>query len=235
VTLPHPDNAGTPGAFGGQAPATRSPAPPSDLPPPANPPTPPNQRNAAGPSAPADDGPGAAATSSGVGAKTDAADGTSGGTAGTKKGIDLARAALLQARAHARDRHEQQRERRDGRRGLRRSGARPDDRDPQPLRRVMGRLIAERGWQTPAAVHGVIGRWTEIVGPGIAAHCTPEGFEDGRLVVRTDSDNYATHVRWLAPRLLARINQELGDGTVTFIEVRGPAGPSRRGRWSAGA
>ncbi|WP_436790558.1 DUF721 domain-containing protein [Yinghuangia sp. YIM S10712] len=151
-----------------------------------------------------------------------------------RKGVDLARAALLQARAQARNRYEKQKERRDGRRGLRRSGSGPDDRDPQPLRRVMGRMIAERGWQTPAAVHGVIGRWTEIVGPGIAAHCVPERFEDGRLVVRTDSDNYATHVRWLAPRLLARINQELGDGTVTFIEVRGPAGASRRGRWSAG-
>lgn len=166
---------------------------------------------------------------------TDPPDPGTGAKSDGKKGIDLARAALLQARAQARHRHEKQQERRDGRRGLRRSGSAPDDRDPQPLRRVMGRLIAERGWQTPAAVHGVIGRWTEIVGPGIAAHCAPEGFEDGRLVVRTDSDNYATHVRWLAPRLLARINQELGDGTVTFIEVRGPAGASRRGRWSAGS
>ncbi|WP_425528084.1 DUF721 domain-containing protein [Yinghuangia seranimata] len=142
----------------------------------------------------------------------------------------------MQARAQARNRYEKQQERRDGRRGLRRSGSGPDDRDPQPLRGVMGRLIAERGWQTPAAVHGVMGRWPEIVGPGIAAHCTPERFDEGRLVVRTDSDNYATHVRWLAPKLLARINQELGDGTVTYIEVRGPAGERRRGggRWSAG-
>lgn len=157
------------------------------------------------------------------------------GKGAEKKGIDLARAALMQARAQARSKHEKQQERRDGRRGLRRSGSGPDDRDPQPLRRVMGRMIAERGWQTPAAVHGVIGRWPEIVGPGIAAHCVPEKFEEGRLVVRTDSDNYATHVRWLAPKLLARINQELGDGTVTYIEVRGPAGERRRGRWSAGS
>ncbi|GAA4950652.1 DUF721 domain-containing protein [Yinghuangia aomiensis] len=167
--------------------------------------------------------------------------GTSGAPSGNqparqpeKKGIDLARAALMQARAQAKDRFDQQQERRDGRRGLRRSGSGPDDRDPQPLRRVMGRMIAERGWQTPAAVHGVMGRWSDIVGPGIAAHCVPERFEDGRLVVRADSDNYATQARWLAPQLLKRINQELGDGTVTYIEVRGPASERRRGRWSAG-
>jgi predicted nucleic acid-binding Zn ribbon protein len=175
-----------------------------------------------GQAGPPDDAPPSGVSSTGV-------DGTE------KKGIDLARAALMQARAQARNKHEKQQERRDGRRGLRRSGSGPDDRDPQPLRRVMGRMIAERGWQTPAAVHGVMGRWSDIVGPGIAAHCVPEKFEEGRLVVRTDSDNYATHVRWLAPKLLARINQELGDGTVTYIEVRGPAGESRRGRWSAGS
>ncbi|MGW0662444.1 DUF721 domain-containing protein [Streptodolium elevatio] len=193
-----------------------------------------------GQAGPSDDAPPSASLSTGASAGVSASSSTSASTPATadgveKKGIDLARAALMQARAQARSRHEQQQERRDGRRGLRRSGSGPDDRDPQPLRRVMGRMIAERGWQTPAAVHGVMGRWTDIVGPGIAAHCAPEKFEDGRLVVRTDSDNYATHVRWLAPKLLARINQELGDGTVTYIEVRGPAGERRRGRWSAGS
>src|SRR2546421_462343 len=45
----------------------------------------------------------------------------------------------------------------------RRSGARPDDRDPQPLGRSIQRLLAERGWETDAAVAGAMGRWSEIV------------------------------------------------------------------------
>lgn len=219
-----PSGAGSPGASGGaELPGQAGPS--DDAPPTAS--------LAAGASGGVS---GASSTGAAAGVSPSSSTGPAAGVDGVeKKGIDLARAALMQARAQARSRHEQQQERRDGRRGLRRSGSGPDDRDPQPLRRVMGRMIAERGWQTPAAVHGVMGRWSDIVGPGIAAHCVPEKFEDGRLVVRTDSDNYATHVRWLAPKLLARINQDLGDGTVTYIEVRGPAGERRRGRWSAGS
>ncbi|MET7298330.1 DciA family protein [Embleya sp. NPDC005575] len=149
------------------------------------------------------------------------------------RGIDLARAALTQARAQARTRQDLRQDQTQARRGLKRSGSGPDDRDPQPLRQIMGRLVTERGWQTPTAVHGVLQRWPEIVGPAMAANCRPERFEDGELVVRAESDNYATHVRWLAPKLLARLNQELGDGTVTFIRVVGPAQERRRGQWRA--
>lgn len=108
------------------------------------------------------------------------------------------------------------------------SGAHPDDRDPQLLDATLGRLVADQGWSTDVRVHGVIGRWGSLVGAEIAAHATPESFADGRLSVRTDSTAWATQLRLLAPTLLARLNAELGDGTVTFIEVRGPAAPSWR-------
>ncbi|MFE5327009.1 DUF721 domain-containing protein [Embleya sp. NPDC056575] len=155
------------------------------------------------------------------------------GAAEPTRGIDLARAALTQARAQARTRYDHRQDQDRARRGLKRSGSGPDDRDPQPLRQIMGRLVSERGWQTPAAVHGVLQRWPEIVGPALAANCRPERFEDGELVVRAESDNYATQLRWLAPKLLARLNQELGDGTVTYIRVLGPAQERRRGAWRA--
>ena len=155
------------------------------------------------------------------------------GAGSEPRGVDLARAALTQARAQARTRHDARQDQALARRGQKRSGSGPDDRDPQPLRQILGRLVSERGWQTPAAVHGVLQRWPELVGPAMAANCRPERFEDGELVVRAESDTYATHVRWLAPKLLARLNQELGDGTVTFIRVLGPAQERRRGRWRA--
>lgn len=113
------------------------------------------------------------------------------------------------------------------------SGAHPDDRDPQLLDATIGRLIAERGWSTDVRVHGVFTRWEAMVGDEVARHCLPEAFADGRLVVRTDSTAWATQVRLLAPTVVRRLNEELGDGTVTLIEVRGPTGPSwRRGRLS---
>ena len=43
-------------------------------------------------------------------------------------------------------------------------------------------------------MHGVFGRWAEIVGAEVAAHCEPESFADGRLKVRTDSTAWATQL-----------------------------------------
>ncbi|MFC6287013.1 DUF721 domain-containing protein [Nocardioides sp. GCM10027113] len=106
------------------------------------------------------------------------------------------------------------------------SGAFPDERDPQPLDITLGRVVDDRGWDLDLRVHGVFGRWAQLVGDDVAAHCTPESFDDGRLVVRTDSTAWATQLRLLAPTLVRRLNEELGHGTVALIEVLGPHGPT---------
>jgi predicted nucleic acid-binding Zn ribbon protein len=106
------------------------------------------------------------------------------------------------------------------------SGAHPDDRDPQLLDNTIGRLIAEQGWGTDVRVHGVFTRWEHLVGRDVAMHCTPEAYADGKLTVRTDSTAWATQMKLLAPTVVRRLNEELGEGTVTLIDVLGPTGPS---------
>ena len=113
------------------------------------------------------------------------------------------------------------------------SGAHPDDRDPQLLGNALDRLVGEQGWELELRVRGVFARWRELVGEHVADHCTPESFADGRLVVRTDATAWATELRMLAPTVVRRLNQELGDGTVTAIEVLGPHLPTwKKGRRS---
>jgi len=113
------------------------------------------------------------------------------------------------------------------------SGAHPDERDPKLLDDTIGRLIAEQGWGTDVRVHGVFSRWDVMVGREVAQHCTPEAFAEHRLVVRTDSTAWATQMKLLAPTVVRRLNEELGDGTVTLIEVLGPRAPSwKHGRRS---
>ncbi|MPZ61157.1 MAG: DUF721 domain-containing protein [Propionibacteriales bacterium] len=110
------------------------------------------------------------------------------------------------------------------------SGAAPDDRDPQPLDSTIERLVAERGWSGDVAMHGVFSRWSAIVGPELAEHCWPERFADGVATVRAASTAWATQVRLLAPTVVRRLNEELGDDTVQRVHVVGPVGPS----WSKG-
>ena len=112
----------------------------------------------------------------------------------------------------------------------RRSGPGPDARDPQPVAANIQRLVTERGWTTAVSVGGVIGRWDSVVGADIAAHCRPDSFADGVLTVRADSSAWATQVRLLAPVLLRRLAEEVGEDTVRTVVVRGPSAPSwRRG------
>jgi predicted nucleic acid-binding Zn ribbon protein len=106
------------------------------------------------------------------------------------------------------------------------SGAHPDERDPQLLEATIGRLIDDQGWSTDVRVHGVFSRWESLVGREVAAHCRPEAFAESRLAVRTDSTAWATQLRLLAPMLVRRLNEQLGDGTIRVIEVLGPRGPS---------
>jgi predicted nucleic acid-binding Zn ribbon protein len=158
-------------------------------------------------------------------------------------GLDLARAA---ARAAAGSMPKGVRRRRQGGSGGARrrtdsqvSGSHPDQRDPQLLGSQLERLVAERGWELELRVRGVFARWPELVGEEVGAHCTPEAFTDGKLTVRTDSTAWATQLKLLAPALVRRLNEELGHGTVTLIDIVGPhlprgVGGRRRTRDSRG-
>lgn len=148
---------------------------------------------------------------------------------------EVARAALNRAKAAARARGSEPGRpvprRASGTRGTTRGDTRNGDgRDPMLVGDTLARLAAERGWSEPLSVGGVVGRWREVVGEEIAEHCTPETFEDGLLVVRADSTTWATSLRLLAPRLLARLAEEVGPDVVTEVRVLGPAGP----RWAKG-
>jgi predicted nucleic acid-binding Zn ribbon protein len=108
---------------------------------------------------------------------------------------------------------------------------RPRRDDPQLFSHTIGRLLDQNGWQQQAAMGSVFGRWAEIVGADLAAHTKPDSFADGELAVVADSTAWATQVRLLAPVLVKRLNEEVGDGSVRRVKVRGPQPPRQRGGW----
>ncbi|MGP4096117.1 DUF721 domain-containing protein [Nonomuraea sp. KM90] len=146
-----------------------------------------------------------------------------GGENATAKGVAMAREKLAQAKADAAKRGQlPRREPRRKSRGPSREGG-----DPQLFGRAIADLLADRGWERSAAVGAVFGRWIDIVGPDLAAHTKPESFDDGEVLVVADSTAWATQVRLLARTLVRRLNEELGDGTVKKVKVRGPQNAPR--------
>jgi predicted nucleic acid-binding Zn ribbon protein len=108
---------------------------------------------------------------------------------------------------------------------------RPRRDDPQRLGQAIGGLLDQHGWQQRAAIGSVFGRWAEIVGPDLAAHTRPDSFADGELAVTAESTAWATALRLFAPRLIRRLAEEVGDGTVRRVKVHGPQPPRQRGGW----
>lgn len=110
---------------------------------------------------------------------------------------------------------------------------RSSDRDPKLLGEAIDDLVTDRGWSTEVTVHAMLGRWPALVGPQNADHSVPEAFRDGVLTIRADSTAWATNLRFIAPQIVAILNDKLGDGTVTRVQIVGPDAPSwKHGRRS---
>lgn len=157
-----------------------------------------------------------------------------------RTGADLARAALEQARARARERGVGNPAGGTGGSGsgggggrggrARRTGRRPradrDGRDPQPLGAAIRGLLADRGWESTASAATVMGAWDRLVGPEIAAHCRPERLVDGELVLVAESTAWATQLRLMSRALISRLAGELGPDVVRRVRVHGPTTPN---------
>jgi predicted nucleic acid-binding Zn ribbon protein len=152
----------------------------------------------------------------------------------TPRGADLAREALRAARDASSTRNAARAAERSGvvrrpkSRRRRWSGPGPDDRDPQPLGRLVSRVSLDRGWSPRLTDATVLGRWPQLVGSDIADHCTPLSLRDGELVLQAESTAWATQLRTLQRELLYRLAVGVGKDVVRRIRVVGPSGPSWR-------
>lgn len=150
-----------------------------------------------------------------------------------RKGADLAAETLASVRRSSRG-HSAAQARKDQRRSTgatepQFTGSGPDDRDPALLGESLDTLMRSNGWEHKSKVGGVIGRWPEIAGEDLAAHVSPESFDDstGRLLLRAESTTWATQVRSLVPALQQRLDSEVGKGVVRVIDVVGPSSGRR--------
>jgi predicted nucleic acid-binding Zn ribbon protein len=98
--------------------------------------------------------------------------------------------------------------------------------EPSRLADVLGEMTRERGWDERIQAQRVFTDWAGIVGPEIAEHSHVEAFEDGIVSIRADSTAWAKELKLLAARVVHRLNDELGHGTVLRIDVNGPQAPS---------
>lgn len=103
-----------------------------------------------------------------------------------------------------------------------------DARDPKLVSAALDEFLITSGLDTRSQVAQVLSNWTELVGAEVADHVQPQSFDDGKLVLRADSTAWATQMRLLQATVQRRLNEQVGENTVTEIQVLGPDGPSWR-------
>ncbi len=98
---------------------------------------------------------------------------------------------------------------------------RPDrPQDPQAIAASLDTVAARLGAGSARGLGTLYDRWEDIVGGPAAAHATPAGLRQGRLVVEVDHPAWATSLAHLEATILQRITEVAGPGLVQGIELR---------------
>lgn len=98
--------------------------------------------------------------------------------------------------------------------------------DPVPIADVVGDLVRQQGWDERLTTQRVFSDWAGVVGSEIAEHSVVEAMADGIVSIRADSTAWAKQLQLLAPTIVRRLNEELGQGSTLRVEIRGPQAPS---------
>jgi hypothetical protein len=94
---------------------------------------------------------------------------------------------------------------------------------PSPVGDALQQFLARRGWSERLSGSTASQRWDEVVGEDLASRCEPVRIAGGTLVIRAESQVWATQLRYLVPQLVANTNAVLGGHQVR--EVRLVVGP----------
>ena len=98
--------------------------------------------------------------------------------------------------------------------------------DLEPIGDVVGQMAAQLGWQGQLSLRVIAARWAELAGDVNAAHSQPVALDGTVVTVSAESSTWASALRLYAPQLVAKLNDALGQGSITKVDVRGPGAPS---------
>lgn len=92
-------------------------------------------------------------------------------------------------------------------------------RRPTPVGDSLGTFLDRRGWGERLRAATAWNHWGDMVGTDLAARCEPVRLAGGTLVVRAESQVWATQLRYMLPQLRARVEEVLGEGSITDVRV----------------
>ncbi|MGH3443346.1 MAG: DciA family protein [Nitriliruptorales bacterium] len=90
---------------------------------------------------------------------------------------------------------------------------------PRALGELLEALAERRRWGARLEAAGIFSSWDEIVGPDFARRCEPVRLAGGVLVVRAESQAWATQIGYLEGEIRRRADEALRPGLVRQVKV----------------
>jgi predicted nucleic acid-binding Zn ribbon protein len=92
-------------------------------------------------------------------------------------------------------------------------------REPVSLEEALRAVSSDLGMPAPDVFEELVGVWSDLVGPALAAHAHVRSLRDGECTIVVDGPVWATQLRYLGDDLIARANAACGGDLVRVIRV----------------
>jgi predicted nucleic acid-binding Zn ribbon protein len=89
-----------------------------------------------------------------------------------------------------------------------------------PIAEATRRLLRARGLEATVTLAEVLGAWTDVVGPQVAAHARPAALHAATVTVEVDEPAWATQLQFLAGSILKGLSERLGDRAPASVSIR---------------
>jgi len=90
---------------------------------------------------------------------------------------------------------------------------------PEALGSVLGDIVARQGWASRLESATLFRQWDQICGEDIASHCEPVRLAGGILVLRVESQIWATQLRYCVPNITQNIQARLGIDSIRDVRI----------------
>lgn len=90
---------------------------------------------------------------------------------------------------------------------------------PETIGSVLGDMVSRQGWASRLQAGAVFAQWRQICGEDVAAHCEPVRLAGGILVLRVESQIWATQLRYCVPDITRNIQTLLGGDPIRDVRI----------------
>jgi len=91
---------------------------------------------------------------------------------------------------------------------------------PQPIRSVLEHTLERLEIDVPLKTYSILGAWSEIVGPTVAAHSQPRSIRNRILFVDVSHSTWTQQLQFFKPTLLEKVNHFLGEPLIQDIRFK---------------